>query len=410
MAEASDILMEKQFLIEQKLRLCKVVELKTVAAVINVVVEDNDDGKKILRKITEVFDSLEADNKENCFFAILPHLPQKIRIEIMKVLLGNDDITIKRDSDTARQDVSEVLKAMGLESGSATSAFRKELKITGSIGRTQKDRISYINLCSQVEDAKARGYSSEEISQAIRRSVSSGSELRTVLDAKTDMPLETVLTFVRGYLQEKTAEELYKDLNDMVQADDEDPQSFVLRAMGVREKIIKASDNEEGSLMFNVQLIQNMFLRTLKTGLRDPSIKAEVKDILCIGSSDSDILTALNRASLEEEQSKLKRLNATKKKASVNKLTTSIENDRKESGNEELKECVKMLTKEMSAMRKEMDGLRKKDGFRTPARRSSPRGCESCRSTNQGDVCSHCWICGSDNHKSYGCNQRKKSN
>ena len=121
-------------------------------------------------------------------------------------------------------------------------------------------------------------------------------------------------------------------------------------------------------------------------------------------------MTALNRASLEEEQSKLKRLNATKKKASVNKLTTSIENDRKESGNEELKECVKMLTKEMSAMRKEMDGLRKKDGFRIPARRSFPRGCESCRSTNQGDACSHCWICGSDNHKSFGCNQRKKSN
>ena len=49
MAEASDILMEKQFLIEQKLRLCKVAELKAVAAGINVVVEDNDDGKKILR-------------------------------------------------------------------------------------------------------------------------------------------------------------------------------------------------------------------------------------------------------------------------------------------------------------------------------------------------------------------------
>ena len=294
---------------------------------------------------------------------------------------------------------------------------------------SQKDRITYINLCSQIEDAKSKGYTSEEIAQAVKRAVSTGSELRTILDSKTEMPLETVLTFVRGYLQEKTAEELYKDLNDMCQADNEDPQSFVLRAMGIREKIIKASESDTGSLIYNKQLIQGMFLRTIKTGLRDVSIKAEVKDVLCAEASDSEILTALNKASLEEEQSKMKRINATRKTASVNKVQTTSDSEREGSstsaacGRDDLAESVKLLTKEVTAMRKELDGFRNKVPVATNKQQSRSqqgnknnsnnsnrkpwgywkRGCKECTDAGKTNSCQHCWNCGGDDHKEFEC-------
>ena len=437
-----DALTEKQLAIEQQLRFCNLAELKKVAEGLNVEVNDDENGRSVFRKIAEVFDSVTPNEKEKFFYAILPLLSTpKIRQEVMRILMDEkQSLNVKRESEADRtvQDVSQVLKAMGFESGSATSTWRKECKISGVIGREgQKDRITYINLCSQIEDAKTRGYSSEEIAQAVRKAVSTGSELRTILDAKNDMPLDIVLTFVRGFLQEKTAEELYKDLNDMCQAENEDPQSFVLRAMGIRERIIKASESDSGPLVFDKGLVQGMFLQTVKTGLKDVAIKSAVRDVLSSKSSDPEILTALNEASLEEEQSKTKRVNANRRKAVVNKMQTSgssdLDGENCAAGacvggkSDDLAESVKMLVKEVSAMRKELDGMK---GNRTTPNSKPPfqppfqpphnynptsnanqhnkkvyqkRGCRTCYDAGNTNSCRHCWNCGADDHFANHC-------
>ena len=76
------------------------------------------------------------------------------------------------------QGVTSVLQAMWFESRATNSTLMREFKITGTIGTTsQKDHITYINLCSQIEDVKSKGYSQEEITQAIWKAVSAGTEL-----------------------------------------------------------------------------------------------------------------------------------------------------------------------------------------------------------------------------------------
>ena len=417
---------EKQMKIEQQLRQCNRDQIAAVATGLAIAFGEEDTARNILRRVQEGFDDASEEEKSKLFLAIVPLVPSAISMKVMEILLDRGEETTRRRSDgnTSIQDVTTILQAIGLEPGATNSTLRREFKITGTIGTTsQKDHITYINLCGQIEDGKSKGYTDEEISQAVRKSVSPGNELRTVLDAKTDMSLEVMLQFVRGFLQEKTAAELYKDLNNMFQKEDESPQTFVLRAMGIREKIIKASATEpEGALRYDDQLIHNMFLHTIRTGLKDIAVKSEVKELLRQGTGDADILTALNTAALEEEQRKMKRSDATRRRAAVNEMHTSVgEASDQDVGTAsggsnagvasvELADSMKQLLQEVSAMRKEIDEMRgnKKrmnvnaQTFK-PTKKFQKKGCKNCEDRGWSNSCRHCWNCGADDHFSHNC-------
>ena len=68
------------------------------------------------------------------------------------------------------------------------SAFRKEFKIDGKIGRS-KENLNMISLNVQIAEAKRKGYSSEEIAGAIKKAVTPG-EMKTYLDSMTNLSLE----------------------------------------------------------------------------------------------------------------------------------------------------------------------------------------------------------------------------
>ena len=419
--ELVDKLRDQQFVIEQQLRRCSKDDLEKVARGLGADISEDDTEVSMLRKIQGILDAATGEKKEQQFYNIIPLAPAgPIRTEIMSILSGNEDMKTERVK--TEQNVSEVatlLKLMGLEAGSTTSSLRKECKISGTISREgQKDRINYINLCSQIKDAKSRGYVDDEISQAVRRAVAPGLELRTILDAQCDMPLETVLQFVRGFLQEKTASELYKDLHNMYQSENEDPQSFVLRAMGIREKIMKASESDTEAIKYDKDLIQAMFLQTIRTGLKDITVRSEVKDVLRTGTSDAGILTALNKASLEEDQRKSKRIDATRRRVrfdvqevqEVQTSDASEEEVREGTGGDvsELANSVKLLVKEVSAMRKELDEMKGKQSLnpKTPSFKSKQyqkRGCAKCNEEGRANSCRHCWNCGAETHFAHHC-------
>ena len=66
----------------------------------------------------------------------------------------------------------------------------------------------------------------------------------------------------------------------MYQLPNETPQESVLRALECREKIILCSQQDKLSLKYDPRLIQNLFLRTVETGLRDESIRIKLRAFL----------------------------------------------------------------------------------------------------------------------------------
>ena len=415
---------EKQMQIEHQLRQCSGDELEQIAKGIGIE-ETNLNGKStraILRLIQEAIDEKEGDEKTRLMLSFVPIVPLRMSADIMQILVGRTD-ELEVDMNRSIHDVSNILQAMGFEPGSTNSTLRREFKISGSIAAAgHKDRITYINLCSQIEDGRKKGYTSEEIAQAIKKAVSPGTELRTILDAKSDMSLGTMISFVRGYLKEKTATELYKDLNDVFQGEKEDPQAFVLRAMGIREKILKASEAEpEGALRYDKNLVHNMFLHAIRTGLRDDAVKNRVDGLLNRNTLDEELLLQLNTAALEEEERKLKR-GATEQQSCLRKKTVSI-NQTSIAGNQSdlaIADIVKPLLETVELMREEVGSLREdirrmkmqrdvesgrsRGGYRTVKK----RGCEHCTKDGKASTCRHCWNCGAGDHISFNC--RKQSN
>ena len=117
------------------------------------------------------------------------------------------------------------------------SDFKRELKIIGQIGEPwQKDKLS---LARQIEGALQKGCKPLEVVDAVVRSINPG-RLRTYLEGLESLTLPRLRRILRSHYQEKSVTELYLQLSTLVQEPQEDSQSFLIRALDTRQKILFA--------------------------------------------------------------------------------------------------------------------------------------------------------------------------
>ncbi len=127
-----------------------------------------------------------------------------------------------------------------------------------------------------------------------------------------------------------------------------------MRALDLRQKILFSStqDQSEDTLVYENDHIQKLFLCTVETGLQDENVRVRVRGYLGVKSQLKDI-------NQETEQARLPNLPA------------PVDN-------------------------------------RNQTRKTPPK-CLQCQ-TSGNDKCSHCFICGSDNHFAIGCRQNRGKN
>ena len=294
------------------------------------------------------------------------------------------------------------MKALGLES--KNSAFRREFRIGGNIGTTT-GCITYISLCSQIDEGR-KGYGDDDITMAVKKAVTAGSELRTILDAKTKMPLDTVLNFIRSFMKEKTATELCRDLSELVQKDSEEPQVFVLRAMELREKILVAPIHE-GTVQYEKSQVQDMFIHTIRTGLKSANVRAKLVGVLRRDTEDEQLMSEISAAAIEESKRVMKQTNSAKKTTATTAGASASE------GLSELSGIIRSLKDDVNSLRKEVADLKKGNNQPSQSEESQnhymSRGCHYCRRDGHGDSCRHCWICGAGDHLAQYCRKQQNS-
>ena len=270
----------------------------------------------------------------------------------------------------------------------ATSLYRRMFKINGSVGG--KDGLSYVSICSQVQDAKKSGYTDSEIVIGLKRAISSTSTLRTYMDSQVDLPLETMMTFFRDFFKQRSAAVLFSDLSKVAQKHDESATNFLLRAFDMRQQVLLATAVEDHH--FDDNLVYSTFCRSVRTGLRDPAICAHMKKFLKgVGTpvADEVLLREINEASSEKDEAELKQQK--RPKASVN--VVGAEDDT-------VKQMLKPLIDNMAALTQQMKELQAQPRY--VPRRYVPKKCEKCTSAKV-DKCMHCWKCGSGAHFSKEC-------
>jgi len=188
--------------------------------------------------------------------------------------LSVDETTVahsvtESESKGATADLATLLQNLTMAADPAdakASIFRRQLKIIGIIAADPKDKgINYLNLVSQIADAKALNYSEDEIARAVRKAISTSSFLRTYFDTKSEIKLNQMMDMIRDFYQEKPAAEQFADLGKLCQLPQEKATEFLLRGFELSQKVLAAA-SAEGE-MYETRLVHGTFCRAMRTGL-----------------------------------------------------------------------------------------------------------------------------------------------
>ena len=108
---------------------------------------------------------------------------------------------------------------------------------------------------------------------------------------------------LRFHFQEKSASELYQLLANISQSPKEDPQSFLIRALTTRQKIVFASQESDSKIKYDEELVQGLFLHGVETRLADATIRAKIRPLLRNPSvADEDLIEAMSLAMSAESE------------------------------------------------------------------------------------------------------------
>lgn len=297
------------------------------------------------------------------------------------------------------------------------SILHRDFKIQGQVGdAAQKDKLGYQSLISQIEAGLSKGYSEREVVDAVIRAIQPGTQLRSYLEGMVGLTLPKLRKILRFHFHEKSATELYQELANMAQLPKEDPQSFLLRALTTRQKIILTSKEAGNGIVYSIPTVQSLFLHALETGLQEETIRAKIRPIIKDPSvTDEQLIETISMAMSAEAERQNKFDFAGKSKAAK---VASVESTKSEkAGQEQILAAINVLKADLAAMQTEMTTLRKnadsyKSSFTNPSRQSKHQepGCSDCKGKGVGKECPHCFYCGGLNHIARHCQLKGKNN
>ena len=309
----------------------------------------------------------------------------------------------KRTAEEPTNNAVEALLRSMADKPAATSLYRRQLKISGSIGG--KEQLGYLSLASQVTDAKKSGYSDHEIMVAVKKAIVPSSTLRSYIDSKPDLQLKDILAFLRDFYAEKTAAEWYTELTNCAQKIDEKPLEYILRTLETRQRVIAASNAEEGQ--FDQHLVNTTFCRAARTGLRSEAIRNHMKGFLdpAANIADEIILHEINRATTEENEVSSKQKDTAKKMPTKPVVAAVAAED------EPFVKYMKPLVDSVTELTRQMKELKDNQKPRQRGWRQQNSGkCKQCQKDNI-DTCKHCFKCGSqDGHFARNCKKPSGGN
>ena len=310
------------------------------------------------------------------------------------------------------------------------------MKIIGQIGEPgQKDKLSFVSLARQIEGALQKGYKPLEVVDAVVRSINPGMRLRSYLQGLESLTLPRLRRILRSHYQEKSATELYRQLSTLVQEPQEGSQSFLIRALDTRQKILFASKKADTQLKYDPALVQGMFLHAVDTGLQDEAIRTRLRPLLQNPVvQDEDLIQQMNEIVLEESERKSKLGSSTRHKnpkvnevhvsqageGAVQPATTDKKLKRPEGGSakeDNFRAELQAVRSELATLKESIEKNRAEDERLTSTPLGSqnqqwyrrPLGCPTCQAKGRGESCDHFHVCGSSDHWARGCRKKNSS-
>ena len=199
----------------------------------------------------------------------------------------------------------------------------------------------------------------------------------------------------------------------------ESPQKFLFRALDLRNKVLFVSQEDDSKFDYGFPLVQNTFLKSLETGLRDDILVTNLRPILRTpDNSDDDLMKHVNELTSNQAERQFK---LEQKSAKVNSTkVTEGQRVSKPKGNpkknDELLTEIREIKSDLAMLKQQSNSNfvapscwprdRNLNRGRGRGWGSAPRmyrGCPICQSTGQSYSCEHCFKCGSPDHYKSDC-------
>ncbi|CAH3027981.1 unnamed protein product, partial [Porites evermanni] len=223
-----------------------------------------------------------------------------------------------------------------------------------------KEKLGYQALISQIEAGLTKGYSDKEVVSAVVRAVQPGLQLTSYLETMVDLTLPRLRKILRFHFHERNVTELYQLLTNIAQQPNEDPQSFFMRALIVRQKIISASKESDSGIKYDASSVQSLFLHAVETGLADETIRAKIRPLTQNPKvADEDLIGAVSLAiSAEAERSNKFNLTSKGKSVKVSAIESAAESKKELQKDQQVLATLKVVQAELATMKAEVQNLR----------------------------------------------------
>ena len=279
---------------------------------------------------------------------------------------------------------------------------------------SQKDRLSFVSLTRQVESGKSKGYTESEVIEAVIRAICPTLKLRSYVETMEGLTLKKLLQILKAHYKQKSATELYHELTILCQDPKESAEDFLIRALELRQQVLFTSRVMEEDVKYSRELVQAVLLRALETGIKSETICAKMRPMFKKHDvTDEELIKGVGDA-MSEETERLNKLTLSSWKRAAKVNSCMYDKDGQESkasknvqSGEKGKSDTLMMT--LEAVKTDIANIKSSmaannnQGFANDAKQRP--ACPKCKSQGNGK-CTHCYICGSDEHYARGCKQR----
>lgn len=388
---------------------CGVLELPVTQAI-------KGKSRKLLKCILDYFcdleDIVDGDGGHSALLKISDMIDEKKVSVSVSQSVGGETLEEKKGKSTI-----DIYK------------LKKDFKIVGTIGG-KGDSLQFSSLLYQIDCGKRAGYSEQIICESVIRAISSSNPVRSYLEGKRTVSVDSLLEILNSTFREKDSGSILIEMGNAVQNNGEPCVDYVVRLMAMRDRILKLSQEED--VPFEKNMVQMKFFQSLFTGLRNSSIRSELRE-LCANNPKTPDETLL-RFAAESAKNELERNEkfSSAKKSVVFEIEADNDLDEIKSKKpkktnplshlEKTVDDVAMLKAELLEMKtlltenlKLRSDENQRDGGWSGYSRGRGRGrgfshsqprnkCKDCLETRS--FCNHCFICGEEGHKSFGCSTK----
>lgn len=296
----------------------------------------------------------------------------------------------------------------------------REFKIQGGqIGDSTSD-ISYTSVTKQIDEGLAANHSENDIIRGVLRVIRPGN-FKDMLVNKEALTIPELKSFLQSHLNERSSSELFQELMCGKQNDNETPQQFLYRLIGLKQKLIFLSKQAVTDLEYDEQTIQNVFLRTIYQGMgaKYNQFRTELKPLLTNRQVTDEALLRQVTQIASDESERQRRLGQAARQRVSNALSAQCESSRGKdadcSRQNDQTETIRRLSVQIEALTKTVESLTKartsevqnKAIDSQPQRRQRRRMCPKC-SSKDVTFCSHCFVCGEEGHRAVGCLRKEQ--